>query len=256
MSEADKYDPNATNPMGSAQANMRTALLKRFYKQASVAEESGGFALKLDGRAARTPGKAPLMAPRRAIAERIAEEWRSQGEIIDPRTMLTTRLANSAIDGVAKTLNETRAEIAKYAGADLVCYRADGPTELVAWQAKAHEPVLAWARKTLDADFVIAESMMHVRQPPEALQRIAAEIERYEDPFAVAALHVLTSLSGSVLIALMIARGAIDAEDAWRAAHVEEDFQILKWGEDDEAKRRRETRAAEFSTAAAVIAAL
>jgi chaperone required for assembly of F1-ATPase len=256
MSEPGKYDPNATNPMGSAQANMRAPVIKRFFKQAAVAEVDGGYALQLDGRNARTPGKAPLVAPRRAIAELIAAEWSGQGEIIEPWTMPATRLANSAIDGVAKTLAETRAEIAKYAGTDLVCYRADEPDELVAMQAEAHDPVLAWARETLDAPFVVAKGVMFVAQPGAALDRIEAAIGRYDDPFAVASLHVLTSLSGSALLALMLARGARGAQKAGRAAPGVQDFQIRKWGEDDEAKQRREARWSEFATAAKVIAAI
>jgi chaperone required for assembly of F1-ATPase len=256
MSEPGKYDPNATNPMGSAQANMRAPVIKRFFKQASIAEVDGRFALQLDGRGARTPGKAPLVAPRRAIAELIAAEWAGQGEIIEPWTMPATRLANSAIDGVAKTLAGTRAEIAKYAGTDLVCYRAEEPDELAAMQAEAHDPALAWARETLGAPFVVAKGVMFVEQPRPALESVEAAVDRYDDPFAVASLHVLTSLSGSALLALMLARGALAPEEAWRAAHVDEDFQILKWGEDHEAKQRRETRWSEFATAARVIAAI
>jgi chaperone required for assembly of F1-ATPase len=256
MSEPGKYDPNATNPMGSAQANMRPAVLKRFFKQASFAEVEGGFALKLDGRSARTPGKAPLIAPRRAIAELIIAEWAGQGEIIEPWTMPATRLANSAIDGVAKTLHETRAEVGKYAGSDLVCYRAEDPEDLVAMQAEAHDPVLAWAREALGAHFVVSHGVTFVEQPRAALERVEAALQRYDDAFAVATLHVLTSLSGSALLALMIAHGAIDAEAAWRDAHVDEDFQIRKWGDDREARERREARWSEFATAAKVIAAL
>jgi len=256
MSDRAAYDPNANNPMGAAQANMRPPVLKRFFKQVAIAEADGGFALKLDGRSARTPGKAPLVAPRRAIAEYIAAEWDGQGEILEPWTMPATRLANSAIDGVAKTIRATRAEIAQYAGSDLVCYRSDQPPELVAMQAAAHDPVLAFAHEAFGARFVLAQGVMFVAQPREALERIEGVVGRYEEPFAVAALHVLTSLSGSALIALTLAHGGIKPEDAWRAAHVDEDFQIRKWGEDHEALKRREARWVEFAAAAKVIAAL
>ena len=256
MSERAPYDPNANDPMGAAQANMRPAVLRRFFKEASIVEVDGGFALKLDGRGARTPGKAPLVAPRRAIAELIAAEWAGQGEIIEPWTMPATRLANSAIDGVSKTLRETRAEVAQYAGSDLVCYRGEEPADLAAMQSQAHDPVLAWAREALGARFALARGVMFIEQPRAALERVEAAVGRYEDPFAVASLHVLTSLSGSALLALMIAHGAMDAQQAWRAAHVDEDFQILKWGVDEEARERREARWSEFATAAKVIAAL
>jgi chaperone required for assembly of F1-ATPase len=244
------------DPMRAAQANMRPPALRRFYKRVEVvAADGGGFALRLDGRGARTPGKRPLVAPTRAVAELIAAEWAGQGETIEPMSMPATRLANSAIDGVADALAETRAEIARYAEADLVCYRAEAPAALVALQAEAYDPVLAWAREKLGARFVATVGVAHVAQPETALAAAGAAVEAYADPFAVAALHVMTSLAGSLLLTLMTAEGALSPEAAWRAAHVDEDFQIGRWGEDDEAKRRRAARWRDFVAAANVLAA-
>ena len=244
------------DPMRAAQANMRPPALRRFYKRAEVvAADGGGFAVRLDDRAVRTPGKRPLVASTRAVAELIAAEWAAQGETIEPMSMPTTRLANSAIDGVAGALAATRAAIANYAATDLVCYRAAAPEALVALQAAAYDAVLAWARDTLGAGLVTTVGVAHVAQPEAALAAARAAVEAYADPFAVAALHVMTSLTGSLLIALMTARGALSAEAAWRAAHVDEDFQIGRWGEDDEAKRRRAARRRDFEAAAKVLAA-
>ena len=245
------------DPMRAAQANMRPPALRRFYKRAEVvAADGGGFAVRLDDRAVRTPGKRPLVASTRAVAELIAAEWAAQGETIEPMSMPTTRLANSAIDGVAGALAATRAAIANYAAADLVCYRAAAPEALVALQAAAYDPVLAWARDTLGAGLVTTVGVAHVAQPEAAIVAARAAVEAYADPFAVAALHVMTNLTGSLLIALMTARGALSAEAAWRAAHVDEDFQIGLWGEDDEAKRRRAARWRDFEAAANVLAGL
>jgi chaperone required for assembly of F1-ATPase len=244
-------------PMQAAQAAMRPPVLRRFYKRAEVAAAEGaGFAITLDGRATRTPGKRLVIAPTLAIAELIAAEWVGQGEAIEPQSMPATRLANSAIDGVANASAETQAEIAKYAAADLVCYRAEAPDALVELQAEAFDPVFAWARETLGARFVAAVGLTHVAQPDAALAAARAAVEAYSEPFAVAALHVMTSLTGSLLIALMTAKGASTAEAAWRAAHVDEDFQIGRWGEDDEAKRRRAARWRDFEAAAQVMARL
>ena len=244
------------DPMRAAQANMRPPALRRFYKSVEVvAVDGGGFALRLDGRGARTPGKRPLVAPTRAVAELIAAEWARQGETIEPMSMPATRLANSAIDGVADALGATRAAIAAYAAADLVCYRAEAPAALVALQAEAYDPVLAWARDRLGARFVTTVGVAHVAQPEAALAAARAAVEAYSDPFAVAALHVMASLAGSLLLTLMTAAGALSAEAAWRAAHVDEDFQIGRWGEDEEAKRRRAARWRDFAAAAKVLAA-
>jgi chaperone required for assembly of F1-ATPase len=244
------------DPVRAAQAKMRAPEIKRFYTTAAVAETPAGFALQLDGRSARTPGKRPLVAPTRAIAELIAAEWAAQGQLIEPATMPATRLANSALDGVAGATAETRAEILRYFRSDLVCYRADAPVELVALQSQAHDPVLSWALEALGARFATGQGLLFVEQPRDALAACEAALSRFQGPFAIAALHSLTSLSGSALLALMVARGAISPEDAWRASHVDEDYQISKWGEDDEAVGRRQARWREFQAAARIMAAL
>ena len=249
-------DERPLDPIRAAQANMRAPQIKRFYATASVAEVEGGYGLRLDGRPARTPGKAALMAPTRAVSELIAAEWAAQGATIEPATMPATRLAHSALDGVARTRPETRAEIVRYAGSDLVCYRAEAPEDLVALQANAHDPVLAWAERELGARFLIGVGVIHIAQPEAALRRFAAAVEGFEEPFVLAALAMLTSLSGSALIALMTARGGLTAEAAWAAAHIDEDYQISLWGEDYEAAERRQARWRDFEAAAKVIRAL
>jgi chaperone required for assembly of F1-ATPase len=233
-----------------AQINMRAPTIKRFYVAATVGEIDGGFAVLLDGRAARTPAKLKLVAPTHSLAEAIAAEWAAQGEMIDASAMPLTRLANSALDGVARALRETATEVANYAGADLVCYRGVEPQDLADRQAEAFDPVLQWAETALGARFVLAGGVMHVAQPESALAAVRAAVDTHAEPFALTALHGLTSLSGSALIALMIADGALAAEAGWRAAHVDEDFQIERWGADVEAERRRDTRWREFAAAA------
>ena len=248
--------PSWSGSIKQAQVNMRPSVLKRFYKCADVGETDDGFALLLDGRPTRTPAKAKLIVPTRALAEAMAAEWAAQGETLAPASMPLTRLANSALDGVAKAMGPTMAEIASYAGADLVCYRALEPEALAERQAAAFDPVLAFAQDALGARFVLAGGIIHVPQPDASLAAVRAAVEAYANPFALTALHGLTSLSGSVLIALAVAQRAMTAQDAWRAAHVDEDFQIEKWGADEEASRRRDAGGHEFAAAAFTLEAL
>src|SRR5262249_47013193 len=156
---------------------------------------------------------------------------------IDPATMPLTRIANAAIDRVAAEAEAVRADIVRYAGSDLVCYRADGPASLVTAQEKAWAPILAFARETLAARFVLAEGVLHVGQTEEARAAVARAVLPF-DPLALAALHTVTTLTGSALIALALARGAISAKAAWQAAHVDEDWQMRQWGEDALALQR------------------
>ncbi|TVR09066.1 MAG: ATPase [Salinarimonadaceae bacterium] len=242
------------DPQAAARQAQCGALPRRFYERATIEPRDEGFVLTLDARPARTPGRNPLAAPTRALGEAIAAEWAAQGETIDPGSMPLTRIANSALDGVAREREAVLAEIAKYAGSDLVCYRAAEPERLVAAQNEAWEPVLAFARERLDARFALAEGVMFVAQPPEAIAAVEARLARETCPFRVAALHVMTTLTGSALIALAAADGALDGETAWRAAHVDEITQESFWGADEQALARRAARKREFNAALAVYA--
>jgi chaperone required for assembly of F1-ATPase len=237
-------------------AAKKSSLPKRFYKDVAIKDEGeGGAALLLDGKTARTPGKALLALPARALADAVAEEWRAQGERIDPSTMPLTKLANSAIDGVRGREQAVIDDIVKYAGSDVLCYRAEAPEGLVASQAEHWDPVLAWAKATLNAPFSLAEGVVHVAQPKASLDRIKRELEGL-DPFSLAALHVMTTLTGSALLALAVALGKLTPEEAWKAAHVDEDFQISQWGEDEEAARHRVHRRRDFDASARLVALL
>lgn len=241
-------------PMQRAQRAMRPPLPKRFHKEAKAVERDGAFVLELDGKTARTPAKNLLAAPNRAIGDALAAEWNALGEIVDPAQMPLTRLLNVAIDRVAGDSEAVAADIAKYAGTDLVCYRASEPEGLVAAQAAAWDPVLDWARDTLGARFSLSEGVRHVAQPEASLTAVRAEIDKAEKPFGLAALATVTALTGSVLIALMLARGALTAEATWDAAHVDESWNAAKWGEDADAKKRLASRRTEFDAAAKLLA--
>ena len=234
--------------IGAAKAG-KASLPKRFYKTVAVTDEAAGTSLQLDGKPVRTPGKAPLALPTRALAEAVAQEWRAQGDRVDPATMPLTRLANSAIDGVTGREGAVIDDIMAHAGSDLICYRAQGPRGLSEAQATHWDPVLAWAREALGAPLFLSQGIVHVAQPDGSLGRIRDKLED-RDPFSLAALHVMTALTGSALLALAVALGRLSPEQAWKAAHVDEDFQISQWGEDEEAKTRRDNRWRDFAAAA------
>ena len=238
------------DPMRAAQANMRPIAVKRFYKTVGVREAGGQHGLTLDGRMARTPGRNPVAAKRRALMLKVAAEWERQRETIEPADMPLTRLLNSAVDGVSRTMAETRAEILKYAGSDLLCYRAEEPEALAERQRLAFDPILAWAAETLGARFRLGAGVMHVEQPPESIEAVRRALEDFDDPVALAALSAMTTLTGSALLALAVARGRLSPEEAWRAAHLDEDFQAERWGADSEAMARREARWREMEAAA------
>src|SRR6202171_5984623 len=204
--------------MEAARRAMRPPVLKRFYKQATAGETDGGFALLLDGKTAKTPAKRRLVVPGLALAEAIAAEWEVQGSELDPAKMPLTRLANLAIDRVEEEAASIREEIVRYASSDHVLYRAGEPEGLVALQAAHWDPILEWVRSALSARFILAEGVNFVAQPEAALAAARAEAGKWPVPFALAALASLTSLAGSALIALALARGRLGTVDAWNAA--------------------------------------
>jgi chaperone required for assembly of F1-ATPase len=229
------------------------SLPARFYKEAGIADNGNGtFGLLLDGKPVRSPGKRPLVLPSRALAEAVAEEWRAQGERIDPSTMPLTRLANSVIDGVEGREDAVIEDIMAHAASDLLSYRAQGPRGLTDAQTRQWDPVVAWAKEALGAPLTLAEGVVHVAQPETSLGRLKAQL-RGRDAFSLAALHVMTALTGSALLALAVALGRLTPEEAWHAAHVDEDWQTSQWGEDDEAKVRRENRRRDFAAAAKLL---
>lgn len=207
---------------------------KRFWKQAQAEPCEGGFTVLLDGRPVRTPAKAALAVPTQKMAEAIAAEWDAQEKVIDPRTMPVTRGANAAIDKVRTQRAEVVAMLAEYGDSDLLCYRAAGPEGLIEKQAEAWDPVLEWAAQTLDVRLAVGEGVMHVVQSPEALKKLRDEVAAF-DEFALAAVHDLISLSGSLIIALGVTRNALEVEKAWLLSRVDEHWQIAQWGADEEA---------------------
>ncbi len=232
-----------------------TARSKRFYRAVSVDGAVLAFRVLLDGKPIRTPAKRELAVPAKALAEAVAAEWEAQAGYIDPGTMPLTRLVNSALDSVAGREAEVRADIAKYAASDLLCYRAEGPAQLVRRQAEAWDPILAWAREALGARLVTGQGVVPVIQHEAATKAIKGSLARL-DPLALAAHHVMTTLTGSALLALAHGSGRLTAEEAWAAAHVDEDWQISQWSEDAEAKARRERRWAEMQAASRLLALL
>lgn len=237
------------DPVRRAQIQMKQPLPKRFYKEVFVGEAEDGFSILLDGRPIKTPAKRTLAVPSRAAAELLATEWRNQAEEINPVKMPVTRLVNTALDGIAAELDAVFDDIVKFAGTDLLCYRADNPQSLIDMQATHWDPVIYWAADAFGARFILAEGIIHREQPEAAISAFAGALERHRSALKLASLHTVTTLTGSALIALAFAEGRLTAEQAWQAAHVDEDWNILQWGTDAEAEARRHARWKEMKAA-------
>jgi chaperone required for assembly of F1-ATPase len=239
------------DPMEAARRGMRPRLRQRFYTAVTIEAGAEGYAILLDGRIVRTPARHALAAPTAALVQAIADEWQGQQEAVDPARMPLTRLANTIIDGVAASVPAVAAEIEAYVATDMLFYRADGPERLVARQHQLWDPILAWARSALGARFELVTGVSHIAQPLESLRAVAAALPR--DPWRLGAVHSVTTLTGSALIALALAAKAVDVETAWTAAHVDEDWNMEFWGRDAIALERRAFRFSEMQAAAKVL---
>lgn len=221
---------------------------KRFW-QAAVAEPcEGGFTVRLDGRAVKTPAKAPLVVPTLALAQAIAAEWEAQSGEVRPETMPVTRAANSAIDKIRVQRAEVVELLAAYGGSDLLCYRALGPEALAERQAAGWDPLLDWAAEALGARLAVTRGVMPVAQDAAALDRLAARVAGFGD-FHLAGFHDLVAISGSLILALAVTEGRLAAEEAWALSRIDETWQVEQWGEDEEAAAAEAKRHVAFGEA-------
>lgn len=220
--------------------------MKRFWKTVTVDAERG---VRLDERPVRTPGRVPLLLPTDMLAEAVADEWREVTDDIDPRAMPLTGLANAAIDRIAPDPAAFAAGLAAYGESDLLCYRAESPPDLVARQAALWDPPLDWARDRYDVHFEIVTGVMHRPQPEATIERLGAAIAA-RPAFGLAPLSPIVTITGSLVLALMLAERAMEADAVWAAANLDEDWQAEHWGEDDLAVKARETRQHDFAAAA------
>ncbi len=219
--------------------------MKRFWTAVDV--DTGGT-ICLDGRPVRTPGRAPLSLPTSGLAEAVAAEWRAVGDTLDPRLMPLTGLSNAAIDRVAPDPLAFAGTMAPYVESDLLYYRADNPAELVKREAASWDPILTWAAKRYDVHFVTTNGIVHRAQPGETVSRLTAALTS-RSPFALVALQPIVTISGTLIGALALAEGRLDADALWSAALVDEMWQIEQWGEDQLAAEARAARRQDFDAA-------
>jgi chaperone required for assembly of F1-ATPase len=226
----------------------------RFYKDVTTAPSSDNpaYEVLLDARSVRTPMRKPLQVPGPALADAIADEWRVQGKKIDVETMPLTRIAATAVDRVADDREGYIDQIAAYGGTDLVCYRAQAPAELVIRQSRAWQPLLDWARDTFGSELVVTDGLLPIDQPPESLAQLRVAVAEHDD-YELAALGVATSASGSIIVALALSKGHLDADTAFDVGQLDESYQVELWGEEAEAQARRDILRSDTECAASFL---
>ena len=223
--------------------------MRRFWRAATIAEEAGGYRILLDGRPVKTPARAELIVPTRALAEAIRTEWNDSGEQVDPRAMPLTGLANAAIDRIAPDMQHYAAGIAGYGETDLVCYRVEGPETLVGRQAESWDALLNWARRRYDVDFVCQTGIMHVPQPEDTVRKLGHAVAAL-NAFQLAGLAPLVTIGGSLVAALAVLEEMMPAHAAWEAVSLDDRWQLEQWGDDPEARAALDARRRDFLAAA------
>ncbi|MEE9375894.1 MAG: ATP12 family protein [Rhizobiaceae bacterium] len=246
---SDRDPATPKDPMRVAQPSRESQLPKRFYESVSIRQDASVFQVLLDGKPIRTPRKTILSVENETVANTMADEWSAQKERIDPMTMPVTRLINTAIDGVALDMQAVKEDIIRYSGTDMLCYRVSEPQGLVTLQIEYWDPLLDWAQSALGAQFELAEGIIHIEQSPEAIASFSAHVGMIDNPIVLAATHVVMALTGSAIIAMAALKDHITLDDAWRIAHLDEDWNIEQWGTDEEAQERRAKRFTDMKAA-------
>ncbi len=243
---------NRHRPTMATKRNVK--FVERFYKDVTtaLADDEQAYEVLLDARSVRTPMRKALQVPSQVLAKAIADEWRAQKEKIDVETMPLTRIAATAVDRVADDREGYIDQIAAYGGTDLVCYRAQTPAELVTRQSRVWQPLLDWARDTFGSELVVTDGLLPIDQPPESLAKLRAGVAEHDD-FELAALGVATSASGSIVVALALSKGHLDADTAFDVGQLDESYQVELWGEEAEAQARRDVLRADIDCAAAFL---
>lgn len=234
---------------------MMQNIRKRFYKQAATQEQPDGIAVTLDGRPVRTPAGTPLRLPAAALAEAVAAEWQAQGEHIRPDGMPLMQLAATALDRVAPNRAAVIEELLRFAGTDLLCYRAETAGELRDRQARVWQPVLDWAAERFQASLCVTHGIMPIAQPDDALAALRRALEGLDD-WRLTALQAATAATGSLLLGLALIDGRLDAAQAFAAAQLDELYQAEMWGDDEEAEERRERLRLDIDATARLVAGL
>jgi len=227
---------------------------KRFWKAASVVQLDAGYTVHLDGRAVKTPAKNALIVPTQNLAQMIAAEWDAQTGRVNPETMPMTRRANSALEKVAPNRSAVVTELAGYGASDLLCYRAGSPAELVARQAAGWQPWLDWAARDLAAPLHVTAGIMHVAQPAESLSNLQDHLAAF-DAFALAGLHDLVAITGSLVLALAMAKGHLPPAQGFALSRIDEQWQAEHWGVDEAAAALESAKAAALHDAHRFLAA-
>ena len=242
------------DPVAMARKDLKTSLPKRFWKEVTLGpHEAGAYAILLDGRVARTPARQILAFQDQALAELLRQEWADVGAVIDPAQMPLTRLVNSGLDGVSQQMEAVQLDAARYAASDLLCYRAEHPEKLVLRQRASWDPLLDWLDKRYGARLVTGAGVMYVTQSPEAVLHLQQAVMAIAKPLPLTALHALTTLTGSLVLALALAEHHCSLAEIWALAHLDEDFQMEIWGQDEEALARRAQRFREAQAAASLL---
>jgi len=223
--------------------------VKRFWKEVSSEQQEDGWVIRLDGRPVRTPEREVLTVPTEALATAIVDEWRAVEDQVDPRAMPLTGLANAAIDRVTSDRGPFAEGLARYAEADLACYRADNPKALVEREAESWDPLLGWARRRFDVDFITTSSLTHVAQPPATVERLSHAVAAL-DAFRLAGLSPLVTIGGSLVAALAVLEKAMTPDQVWDAVSLDDRWQLEQWGGDAEAEQALDNRRRDFAAAA------
>ena len=215
---------------------------KKFWTAIKLKKKESKFGILLDNNLLKTPQKKDCLISNIRIAKDLFKEWSSIQDDINFHNMPVTQICFASLDRKRKEKIILLNKLTEYGMTDLLFYRDTSGTELERLQSKKWDKFLDWTQNELDLDFKIVNGIMPVEQPKENYNTFLNELEKL-DCISLTALSDIVTLSGSLVIGLLLLKKKITSKQAWSLAKVDEEWQRSKWGtlpeqvEDDEYKK-------------------
>ena len=204
--------------------------MKRFYKLVSSKKTNDGHVIQLDGKSIKTPLGQDMCAATKSLADAIILEWAGQEEKVKPETMPLTQILTTSLDKIRDREAITESCM-RYLDTDLVCYWTKEPEELAKLQKENWGSWVKWFDSHFEVPLYTTKNIDAIKQDEEAHKRVWNYIESLDDSYFTI-LHIMTSLSGSLVLALAFSEGDISPQELFEASYLEELYRGKLYNED------------------------
>ena len=127
--------------------------------------------------------------------------------------------------------------IIKYLDTDLVCYRANKGTELEKMQSKYWDPYIDFCERSFKLNYKKNYTIMPSIQEISNTDKVVKVLDNM-DKYTLTAFFFLVEVTNSIIISLNILYKSVSYNLVWRDCNLEEEYNQLKWGIDEDFKKK------------------